>query len=97
VLLCFIKSTRALLVNDVGHESDLACSLDCFSELALVHCAGAGCTARQDLATLRSVVAELCSIFVVDKSALINTELANLSALAHLVVLIKSQGCILLS
>ena len=85
------------LVNHVGQEGHLTGSLDGLSELTLMHGAGAGCTAGQDLAALGHVAAELSSIFVVDKSALIGTELANFSALVVLcIVLIKSQGCILL-
>ena len=85
------------LVNNVRQEGHLTGTLNGLSELTLVHGAGAGCTAGQDLAALGHVAAELSSIFVVDKSALIGTELANLSALVVLcVVLIKSQGCILL-
>ena len=62
-----------------------------------MHCANAGGTTRQDLAALGHVTAELCGVLIVDEGSLINTELANFSALAVLgIVLIESQSCILL-
>ena len=85
------------LVNNVRQEGHLTGSLNGLSELTLMHSAGAGSATGQNLATLGHVAAKLCSVFVVDRSALIGTELANLSTLMVLcIVLIKSQGCILL-
>ena len=86
-----------LLVSDVGQQSDLTCALDSFSQFTLVHCASAGCTTRQDLAAVGHVTSQLCGVFVIDVSALVNAELANLSALTVLgVVLIESHACNLL-
>ena len=45
-------------------------------------CAGAGSTARQDLATLGQITADLCSVLVIDAGHLIHGECANLLALA---------------
>lgn len=58
-----------------------------------MHCANAGGAARQDLAALGDVAAELCGVLVVDIGGLINTELANFSALAVLgIISIESQS-----
>ena len=63
-----------------------------------MHGANAGGAARQDLAALGHIAAELGSVLVVDKGGLINAELANFSALAVLgIVLIESKSGILLS
>ena len=62
-----------------------------------MHGAYAGGAARQNLAALGDIAAELCSVLVVDRGGLINAELANFLALAVLeVILIESQSCILL-
>ena len=91
---------RVLMLKSVGHvrqKSDLAGSLDSLSELTLMHSANAGSTTRQDLAALGHVTAKLGGVLIVDEGSLINTELANFSALAVLgIVLIESQSCILL-
>ena len=63
-----------------------------------MHGANTGSTARQDLAALGHIAAELCGVLIVDGRCLIDAELANFSALTILgVVLIESQSCILLS
>ena len=63
-----------------------------------MHGANTGSTARQDLAALGHIAAELCGVLIVDGRGLIDAELANFSALTILgVVLIESQSCILLS
>jgi hypothetical protein len=63
-----------------------------------MHSTNAGSAARQDLAALGHIAAKLCGVLVIDIGSLINTELANFSALAILgIVLIESQSCILLS
>ena len=53
--------------------------------------AGTGGTTREDLAALGNEAAELGGVLVIDGSCLIDTELANLPALATLVT-IESQG-----
>ena len=92
----FVISLKS--VCHVGHKSDLTCSLDSLGELTLMHSANTGGAARQDLAALGDIAAELCNIFIVDVGSLIYAKLANFSAFAVLgIVLIKSQSCILLS
>ena len=72
-------------------------SLDSLGELTLMHCAGAGSAAGQDLAALGHEAAELSGILVIDSGSLIYAKLANFSALAVFgIVLIESQSCILL-
>ena len=91
----FVISLKS--VCHVGHKSDLTCSLDSLGELTLMHSANTGGAARQDLAALGDIAAELCGVLIVDRGCLINTELANFSALAVLgIILIESQSCILL-
>ena len=93
----WIRGLSIALVSNVRKQSDVTGTLNCERQLTLMLGAGTGRAAGQNLAALGHVAAELSSIFVVDKSASIGTELANLSALVVLcVVLIKSQGCILL-
>jgi len=70
------------LVGDVRQKSDLTCSLDGLGQLALMHSAGTGGSAGQNLATLGKIAAELCGILVIDRLSLIYAECANLSALA---------------
>ena len=86
-----------LSVGDVRQESDLTGSLDSLGELTLMHCAGAGSAAGQDLAALGHEAAERSGILVIDSGSLIYAKLANFSALAVFgIVLIESQSCILL-
>jgi hypothetical protein len=55
------------------------------------------CSAGQNLAALGHKAAELCSVLIVDVLALVDTELANLPALAVLIsITIESQGYFLL-
>ena len=64
-----------------------------------MHGAGAGGAAGQDLAALGHEAAELGGVLIVDHLALVNTELANLSALAVLdiaLIFFESQSGILL-
>lgn len=87
-------SVNKNLVGHVRQEGDLTRSLDGLGELALVHRAGTGRAARQDLAALGQEAAKLRGVFVVDISALVNTELANFSAFAVLALIsVKSQDC----
>ena len=86
------------LIGYVRQKSDLTGSLYCLGKLALMHCAGTGSAAGQNLAALGDIAAELCNIFIVDVGSLIYAKLANFSTFAVLgIVLIKSQSCILLS
>ena len=74
-----------LLLQLVGHEGqqrDLTGALDGLSELTLVHGAGAGGPAGQDLGTLRDKAAQLGGVFVIDILAFVRAELADLAALA---------------
>ena len=89
---------RDFLVSDRGQERDLTCSLDGLCQLTLMHGAGTGGSAGQDLAALGHIAAKLCSILIINVLALVNTELAHFSALAILVVtiFINSQDGILL-
>ncbi len=86
-----------LSVGDVRQESDLTGSLYSLGELTLMHCAGAGGAAGQDLAALGHIAAELSGILIVDAGGLVYAKLADFSALAGLgIVLIESHSCILL-
>ena len=89
-----------MLYESVGHvrqEGDLTRSLDGLGELTLMHRAGTGRAARQNLAALGQVAAETGSVLIVDKGALVHTELANFSAFAVLALIsVKSQDCFLL-
>ena len=85
------------LVGHVRQESDLTSSLDGLSELTLMHCAGTGGSAGQNLAALRHEAAKLCSVLIIDGLALVSAELANLAALMILIAIsIESQGYFLL-
>jgi len=68
------------LVFDVRQKRNLACALDCGSQLALVPCACTGDAARQYLCALADALAEPCDIFVIDALDLVDAELAYLSA-----------------
>ena len=96
-LLLQNNSQACALVGDVGQQSDLTSALDSLGQLTLMHSAGTGGSAGQNLAALRHEAAELCSVLVVNGLALISAELANLAALMILIAIsIESQGYFLL-
>lgn len=70
------------LLGDEGQQSDLTGPLDGLGQLTLMHGAGAGGPAGQDLGPLRNEAAQLGGILVIDILALVDAELANLLALA---------------
>ena len=90
---CFVKP---LSVGHVRQKSDLTGALDGLGELTLMMSAGTGSATRQDLAAFGQETAKLRSVLIIDRLALINAELANLSALMILLILIKSHGLVLL-
>ena len=69
-------------VGDVGQQGDLTGPLDSQGQLALMHGAGAGGPAGQDLGTLRQETAQLGRVLVINALALFSAELADLAALA---------------
>ena len=71
-----------VLVGHVGQQSNLAGALDGLRQLALMHGAGAGGSAGQNLGALGYKAAQLGGILVVDGLALLSAELADLAALA---------------
>ena len=75
------KTARAV-VGDVGQQSDLTGPLDGLSQLTLMHGAGAGGPAGQDLGALGNKPTQLGSILIIDELALVRAELADLTALA---------------
>ena len=73
----------------VGQQGDLAGTLDSDRQLTLMGSAGTGGTAGQDLAALGQVTAKLHSVFEIDVRHLINSEGANLLALARMNTIIR--------
>ena len=71
-----------VLLGDEGQQSDLTGALDGLGQLALMHGAGTGGAARQDLGALGDEAAQLGGVLIVDILALVNAELAHLFALA---------------
>src|SRR4051812_37302439 len=67
-------------LGDVRNQRDLARALDRGLQLALVHRAGAGDAARQDLAALRHERPDQLHVLVVDVVDLVRAELADLAA-----------------
>ncbi len=65
------------LIQHVRQESDLAGALDRLGQLALMHGAGTGGAARQDLAALGQVAAQLGGVLIINISRLVHAELAN--------------------
>ena len=55
-------------------------TLDGLGQLTLMHGAGTGHSAGQDLASVRNILAQLGSILIIDVLDLVGTELADLSA-----------------
>src|SRR5207247_5613606 len=72
--------TSMFLVRYIRDERDLARALDRRLQLALVHRAGAGDAARQDLAALRHEWADQLDVLVIDVVDLVRAELADLAA-----------------
>ena len=81
------------LIRDVGQKSDLSGTLDCLSQLTLMHGAGTGSTAGENLAALGEKAAKLRGILIINKSGLLRTELANLSAAAGLRIVFIKRHC----
>ena len=75
------KAALPRSVGDVGQQSDLTGPLDGLSQLTLMHGAGAGGTAGQDLGTLRNETTQLGGVLIINALALLGAELANLTAL----------------
>ena len=71
-----------VLLGDEGQQSDLTGALDGLGQLALMHGAGTGGAARQDLGALADEATQLGSILIINMLALIHAELANLLPLA---------------
>ena len=69
-------------VGDVGQQGDLTSPLDGLRQLALMHGAGAGGSAGQNLGTLRDEAAQLGGVLIINVLALLGAELADLAALA---------------
>ena len=70
------------LVGDVGQQGDLTGALDGLGQLTLMHGAGAGGAAGQDLSALGSIAAQLGSVLIVDALDLVHAEGTDLAALA---------------
>src|SRR5688572_16578258 len=70
-------------VRHVRNERDLTRALDGGLQLALVHRAGSGDAARQDLAALRNERTDQLHVLVVDVVDLVRAELADLAATEH--------------
>ena len=70
------------LLGNEGQQSDLTGTLDGLGQLTLMHRAGTGGTAGQDLGALADEAAQLGGVLIVDILALVNAELAHLFALA---------------
>ena len=90
------------LLGDIGQQGKLAGPLDGLGQLALMHGAGAGGPAGQDLGALGNEPAQLGGILVINVITLVHAELANLLALAvhgtsRSVFTFHSHGGILLS
>ena len=75
-------SNLCSLFGDEGEQSDLTGALDGLGQLTLMHRAGTGGSAGQDLRTLGDEAAQLGGVLIVDILALVNAELAHLFALA---------------
>ena len=69
------------LVGHVGQQSDLTGTLDGLGQLALMHGAGAGGSAGQNLGALREETAQLGGILIINVLDFIDTEAAHLTAL----------------
>ena len=82
VLLDDSFSKRCSLFGDEGEQSDLTGALDGLGQLTLMHRAGTGGSAGQDLRTLGDEAAQLGGVLLVDILGLVNAELAHLFALA---------------
>ena len=65
-------------VAGVRKDGDLSRSLDRFRQFTLMHCAGAGHTAGEDLSSLADKLAQFVDILVINGGRLIGAELANL-------------------
>ena len=69
------------LVGYIGQQSNLTSTLDSSCQLTLMLGTGAGGPARQDLAALGEIAAELRSVLIVDMLDFVNTESAHFTAL----------------
>ena len=69
------------LVGDEGQQSDLTSPLDGLGQLTLMHGAGAGGAAGQDLGALGHETTQLGGVLVINGLALVRAELADLAAL----------------
>ena len=70
------------LLGNEGQQSDLTGTLNGLGQLTLMHSAGTGGTAGQDLGALADEAAQLGGVLVIDVLALVHAELADLAALA---------------
>src|SRR4029079_11913900 len=71
------------LIGDVRQQGDLPRALDGRLKLPLVHRAGAGDSAGQNLAALRHERADKLEVLVVDVVDLVRAELADLAPTEH--------------
>src|SRR5258706_13007372 len=70
-------------IRHIGNQRELARALDRRLQFALVHGAGAGDAARQDLAALGHERSQQLDVLVVDIVDLVRAELADLPAPKH--------------
>ena len=73
-------SNLCSLFGDEGEQSDLTGALDGLGQLTLMHGAGAGGSAGQNLGALRKETAQLGGVLIIDVLDLIDTESTNLTA-----------------
>ena len=71
------------LVCYVGQQGDLTGALDGLGQLTLMHGAGAGGPAGQDLGTLRNETTQLGGVLIINALALLGAELADLTAVSY--------------
>ena len=74
-----------VLFRHVRQKRDLTRSLDSLGELALMLGACPGRPAGKDLAALRNITAELCSVLIINMLTFIYAELANFFTFAVIV------------
>src|SRR5215217_2324172 len=68
------------LVGRIRKQGDVAGTLDCFRQHALVRCAATGDSSRQDLASFRQVVLQQPHVLKINKVYFVDAETTNAPA-----------------